>query len=127
MKTSNQIKADAKRITKEIPDADGKHKQGEVQQGSFSFVAPDVKLIQFNGLLMKKVFNPQGAHLPTTPPTPAASAKNLNNFFIINNELNPQFKINFFLIFSNINFELLLYLFFFLKKKKIMLQREFFI
>ncbi|KAG5668514.1 hypothetical protein PVAND_016453 [Polypedilum vanderplanki] len=72
--TSNQIKADAKGSPKEIPDADGKPQQGEVQQGSFSFVAPDGQTYSVQWIADEKGFQPQGAHLPTTPPTPAASA-----------------------------------------------------
>ncbi|KAG5668518.1 hypothetical protein PVAND_016457 [Polypedilum vanderplanki] len=65
--TSNQIKADAKGLPKQVNDADGKPISIETQQGTYSFVAPDGQTYTVEWTADENGYQAKGAHIPVPP------------------------------------------------------------
>ncbi|CAG9810015.1 unnamed protein product [Chironomus riparius] len=68
--TSNSIKAEAKGSLKQLKDDQGKETAGEVQQGSYSWTDASGTTYEVKWIADENGFQPQGAHLPTTPKAP---------------------------------------------------------
>ena len=76
--TGNNIHAEEVGFLKDL----GKNEEGDliksqVQQGSFSYVAPDGQIITVNYIADENGFQVQGDHLPTPPPPSEEISKGL--------------------------------------------------
>lgn len=67
--TENGISASEQGQPKSVP---GSPEPAEEVQGQYAYTAPDGTPINLQYLANENGFQPQGAHLPTPPPTPAA-------------------------------------------------------
>ncbi|KAM3962343.1 cuticular protein RR-1 motif 45 [Aphomia sociella] len=87
--TGNGISAEEQGYVKNlgIPD-----QEAQTAQGQYSYTAPDGQLIQLQYLADENGFQPQGAHLPTSPPIPAEIQKALDYLATIppSNEQHPH-------------------------------------
>lgn len=80
--TGNNIIAQEEGFLKDLgPDPDSKDGQtlsAQVQQGSYSYTAPDGTVITVNYIADEKGFHPSGDHLPTPPPVSPEVQKGLD-------------------------------------------------
>ncbi|XP_076256824.1 uncharacterized protein LOC143194128 [Rhynchophorus ferrugineus] len=79
--TGNNILAQEEGFLKELgpdPDEEGGVLAAQVQQGSYSYTAPDGQIITVNYIADEKGFHPSGDHLPTPPPVSPEVQKGLD-------------------------------------------------
>ncbi|XP_030757649.1 uncharacterized protein LOC115883426 [Sitophilus oryzae] len=82
--TGNNILAQEEGFLKPLgpdPDEEGGILNAQVQQGSYSYTAPDGQIITVNYIADEKGFHPTGDHLPTPPPVSAEVQKGLDLIF----------------------------------------------
>lgn len=78
--TGNNIIAEEEGYVKNLgpdPDHQGETLNAQVQQGSYSYTAPDGTLITVNYIADETGFHPTGDHLPTPPPVSPEVQKGL--------------------------------------------------
>jgi hypothetical protein len=73
--TANGIRAEESGFLK---NAGNPETEAQVAQGSSSYTSPDGQLISLTYVADENGFQPQGAHLPTPPPIPAAIQRALD-------------------------------------------------
>lgn len=79
--TGNNIIAEEEGFLKSLgpdPDQEGEELNAQVQQGSYSYTAPDGQLISVHYTADEKGFHPSGDHLPTPPPVSPEVQKGLD-------------------------------------------------
>ncbi|KAL1513526.1 hypothetical protein ABEB36_002927 [Hypothenemus hampei] len=82
--TGNNIIAQEEGFLKELgpnPDEEGSVLAAQVQQGSYSYTAPDGQIITLNYIADEKGFHASGDHLPTPPPVSPEVQKGLDLIF----------------------------------------------
>ncbi|XP_066143609.1 endocuticle structural glycoprotein SgAbd-8-like [Euwallacea fornicatus] len=82
--TGNNIVAHEEGFLKTLgpdPDEEGSVLAAQVQQGSYSYTAPDGQLIKVDYIADEKGFHPIGDHLPTPPPVSPEVQKGLDLIF----------------------------------------------
>lgn len=60
------------------PDQEGEELNAQVQQGSYTYTAPDGQVITVHYTADEKGFHPSGDHLPTPPPVSPEVQKGLD-------------------------------------------------
>lgn len=79
--TGNNIIAEEEGYVKNLgpdPEKEGESINAQVQQGSYSYTAPDGTLITVNYIADETGFHATGDHLPTPPPVSAEVQKGLD-------------------------------------------------
>lgn len=79
--TGNNIIAQEEGFLKSLgpdPDAEGEEINAQVQQGSYTYTAPDGQIITVHYTADEKGFHPSGDHLPTPPPVSPEVQKGLD-------------------------------------------------
>jgi hypothetical protein len=72
--TGNSITAEEQGFLKNAGQED---QEAQVAQGQFQYTSPEGQVIQLSYIADENGFQPQGDHLPTPPPIPAAIQKAL--------------------------------------------------
>lgn len=86
--TGNGISADEQGFLK---NAGQPEQETQVAQGQFQYTSPEGQLIRVSYIADENGFQPQGDHLPTPPPIPAAIQRALDYLATLPSTPEPQY------------------------------------